>query len=294
LTDDDESVFEGVITANGLIDGYIKTTNEEYYIEPAERYFDTKDFHSIIYLLSAVVFPTINKSIYHYFYNNNDKVSEQQSCCCSNSSNINEKTSDDESEYFSSSDLNSRTISISHNKVKNRSDKEKKQRKDKPINYLFSQLITDSVNKRRTNRFDKINISGRKKRDSDKKGETVRDTYYNDNNDRNKPYYWKDVDSLHYSDSEPYGVRAVQRTHWTEDRHDRHVVIDPKKTTCMLYLQADHLFYEKMGSDEACIEAMTRHVQKVNSIYKTTGEEKIFLDLIYFSDIKTNNIFLSK
>ena len=40
-----------------------------------------------------------------------------------------------------------------------------------------------------------------------------------------------------------------------------------KKTTCMLYLQADHLFYEEMGrSEEACIEVMTRHVQSVNNI----------------------------
>jgi hypothetical protein len=45
-------------------------------------------------------------------------------------------------------------------------------------------------------------------------------------------------------------------------------VIDKKKKTCMLYLQADHLFYEAMGSEEACIETMTRHVQRVNSIYK--------------------------
>ncbi|RWS31857.1 hypothetical protein B4U80_09883, partial [Leptotrombidium deliense] len=83
--------------------------------------------------------------------------------------------------------------------------------------------------------------------------------------------FWRDIDSLHYgADSEPYGVRAVQRTHWPEDRHDRHVVIDPKKTTCMLYLQADHLFFEKMGSEEACIETMTRHVQKVNNIYRST------------------------
>ena len=41
-------------------------------------------------------------------------------------------------------------------------------------------------------------------------------------------------------------------------------VIDKKKKTCMLYLQADHLFYEAMGSEEACIETMTRHVQRVN------------------------------
>ena len=87
--------------------------------------------------------------------------------------------------------------------------------------------------------------------------------------------YWRDMDSLHYTESEPYGIKAVHpRTHWIDDQrhHDRHVVVDPKKTTCMLYLQADHLFFEKMGSEEACIESMTRHVQKVNNIYKNTGK----------------------
>ncbi|BES95614.1 Disintegrin [Nesidiocoris tenuis] len=50
----------------------------------------------------------------------------------------------------------------------------------------------------------------------------------------------------------------------------KRATIDPKKTTCMLYLQADHLFFQKYGTEEACIEVMTRHVQRVNSIYKTT------------------------
>lgn len=45
-----------------------------------------------------------------------------------------------------------------------------------------------------------------------------------------------------------------------------------RKTTCMLYLQADHTFYQKMGSEEASIEAITRHVQRANIIYKGTGE----------------------
>jgi len=54
-------------------------------------------------------------------------------------------------------------------------------------------------------------------------------------------------------------------------KNKRSSSIDPRKTTCMLYLQADHLFYAKMGSEEACIETMTRHVQRVNSIYKNIG-----------------------
>lgn len=51
----------------------------------------------------------------------------------------------------------------------------------------------------------------------------------------------------------------------------KRATIDPKKTTCMLYLQADHLFFQKYGTEEACIEVMTRHVQRVNTIYKNTG-----------------------
>lgn len=59
------------------------------------------------------------------------------------------------------------------------------------------------------------------------------------------------------------------------DRIARHLhkraTVDPRKTTCMLYLQADHQFFARYGTEEACIEVMTRHVQRVNSIYKHTG-----------------------
>ena len=55
-----------------------------------------------------------------------------------------------------------------------------------------------------------------------------------------------------------------------------------KKTTCMLYLQADHLFYEmKDRSEEACIEEMTRHVQRVNSIYRAVGKFNTSFTLKY-------------
>ena len=62
---------------------------------------------------------------------------------------------------------------------------------------------------------------------------------------------------------------------------------DKRKTTCMLYLQADHLFYEKMGkSEEACIEVMTRHVQRVNSIYRAVGERNGIRDEPEYSNRK--------
>lgn len=72
---------------------------------------------------------------------------------------------------------------------------------------------------------------------------------------------WDDVpESIKYH----FRKRSEARQALAEGRG----VIDKKKKTCMLYLQADHLFYEAMGSEEACVEAMTRHVQRVNSIYE--------------------------
>ena len=38
------------------------------------------------------------------------------------------------------------------------------------------------------------------------------------------------------------------------------------------FFQADHLFHAQMGTEEATIDVMTRHVQRVNSIYKDVGE----------------------
>ena len=57
--------------------------------------------------------------------------------------------------------------------------------------------------------------------------------------------------------------------------HQRKRAIDPSKTTCTLYMQADHLFYEKYHSNtETVIEQLTQHVQGVNQIYSAIGESK--------------------
>lgn len=72
---------------------------------------------------------------------------------------------------------------------------------------------------------------------------------------------------------------------------NKRATVDPKKTTCMLYLQADHHFFSKYGTEEACIEVMTRHVQRVNSIYKITGEFNKWPPLP-FRQTKTNNLVL--
>ena len=48
---------------------------------------------------------------------------------------------------------------------------------------------------------------------------------------------------------------------------------NPAKTTCTVYVQADHLFYQHFASNqETVIEQLTQHVQGVNLIYKPVGE----------------------
>lgn len=256
-TDDESAIVKGVLTSQGFFDGSITTRNEEYYLEPADRYFiNIPDFHSIIYRISDVTFPRNSTFCAHH------KLLST-SALCSSESNLDKKYS--ENEYFStSSKIESGgpvTLSTGGDVGAVREN-----------NYLFSQFINNSVNTHRANLGLNNKDDSRKRRVRRQSRSDANGDAGSEPDDNKKPYYWRDVDALHYGDSEPYGVRAVQRTHWAEDRLDRHVVIDPKKTTCMLYLQADHLFYEKMGSDEACIEAMTRHVQKVNNIYKNTGK----------------------
>lgn len=71
---------------------------------------------------------------------------------------------------------------------------------------------------------------------------------------------------------EPVGYTVLSANASADERHvNKRATVDPRKTTCLVYLQADHMFYQRYGSEEACIEVMTRHVQKVNAIYKVTG-----------------------
>lgn len=86
--------------------------------------------------------------------------------------------------------------------------------------------------------------------------------------DLNTPYNQGDDDLLVFA-----GNRTLTDLGNVIFRHvNKRATVDPKKTTCMLYLQADHQFFQKYGTEEACIEVMTRHVQRVNSIYKNTGK----------------------
>ncbi|XP_077562411.1 disintegrin and metalloproteinase domain-containing protein 10-like [Haemaphysalis longicornis] len=230
IEEDEESSVEGLITTDGLFDGVISVhSGEEFFVEPASRYFDEpQDFHSVMYKGSDVQFPT-NQSYCHV---------PKPSC-------------DNDHVPARMSDGSGR-----------REDDGIHVGNGAPWSTGISGDQDDDLRRRR-----------RRRRQSD-----VGDQHYGE---AEPPLMWRDGDAAHYSqkdleppepDSAALGIRSVQRTQWAagSDQPAKNVVIDPKKTTCMLYLQADHLFYQRMGSEEACIETMTRHVQKVNSIYKTT------------------------
>lgn len=64
-----------------------------------------------------------------------------------------------------------------------------------------------------------------------------------------------------------YKGNAGPGSGWYTDNRKRRDT-DPTKTTCTLYIQADHLFYQKFGNnEERVIEQLTQHVQGVNQIY---------------------------
>ncbi|XP_034939829.1 disintegrin and metalloproteinase domain-containing protein 10-like isoform X2 [Chelonus insularis] len=81
-------------------------------------------------------------------------------------------------------------------------------------------------------------------------------------------YYLREINRRHVSRG-GLNTQLVDGDRITRHLHKR-ATVDPRKTTCMLYLQADHQFFARYKTEEACIEVMTRHVQRVNSIYKRT------------------------
>jgi len=48
-----------------------------------------------------------------------------------------------------------------------------------------------------------------------------------------------------------------------------------------MFLQADHLFYQKFNSDmDVVIEQLTQHVQAVNDIYRSVGQSALLYTCI--------------
>ncbi|KAF2363411.1 Disintegrin domain [Trinorchestia longiramus] len=242
LQDDDQTEVQGVVTSDGLFDGHITTPHELYYLEPAHRYLAEAEFHSVMYKASDVVHPSSTSSNcasqhLHDFggLHYHDPFRKINSSP--------QRAGSQEQELKSDASLTS--DSIVHPKLlaavryKNNNKLSLSDKNDTHSSYSANSLLTN------WNRDTGITSS---RLTSDK--EIKR--------------------SVPILDPRP----VFQSTPLRNASRSKRSAVDPSKTTCMLYLQADHLFYERIGSEEACIEAITRHVQRVNSIYKVTDFDR--------------------
>uniref|UniRef100_T1IUZ6 ADAM10 endopeptidase n=1 Tax=Strigamia maritima TaxID=126957 RepID=T1IUZ6_STRMM len=233
LEDDEHSEVRGLVTPEGLFDGTIITSNhEEFFVEPATHYFRARprNFHSVLYNAADVRFPNVSRCASEQFYR----------------------------------------------RMKNRRSLHRQQSVNrKKISNLTTHQRQSKVRNRMANSSDASFYRSWK--------DTVHNAWFDDSHQQQKQKQkqqhwsedgWRSKRQTQYLDhGEEEWAEAETPPAWVltaQDNLRRRSVLDPRKTTCMLYLQADHLFYLKMGSIEACIETMTRHVQRVNSIYKVT------------------------
>lgn len=240
---DEKSIVHGVFTEDGLFDGTIVTRFEEFYVEPAKRYFPSiEDFHSVIYKVSDINLRN-NSELCHSHLLSKEMKGDDSSYLKWPS---NEKISSYEaSSYF----LPNGKHFLPY--------------KSKLLGPSETGMNPSHHSHHFNHKSGSSEFSG--------KIHTMSTKLFRKRTKRN------DVTIVNeYED----GVKAMLRMNWMEEHAKKRTAIDPKKTTCMLYLQADHLFYKKMGSVDACIEQMTRHVQKVNNIYQVVGELIPFFSIL--------------
>jgi disintegrin and metalloproteinase domain-containing protein 10 len=264
----------GVITSEGLFDGTIWTPTEEYYVEPLSRYNEQHpNMHSVIYRRSDVENP----------YQNNEG-----SPCASHLLHL-KRTLGQEGELFNFSDLpskedlplNNRTEDLNSeiHRRKKRWLPEDEMQDDEPKKNPELPLDLDVPYTSNIEPFEKV--STRKPKTKIDKSNLITKVQLDSEESRPKPKTHVEVIktkagvvtvSKDIVKKEPVGYTVLSANGTDDGRHvNKRATVDPKKTTCLVYLQADHMFFQRYGSEEACIEVMTRHVQKVNAIYKVTG-----------------------
>lgn len=274
VTDDESSHVYGIITAEGLFDGTIWTPTEEYYVEPLSRYnVDHPSMHSVIYRRSDVEHP---------------HDTDEPAPCASHLLHV-KRTSGNKGELFNFTELphiessvanRSEDLSSEIHRRKKRWLPEDEMQDDEPKKNPELPLDLDVPYTSNSDPFDKF--STRKPKTKIDKSNLITKVRLDSEESRPKPKTHVEVIktkagvvtvSKDIVKKEPV-VHTVLSGNGTDDgRHvNKRATVDPRKTTCLVYLQADHMFFQRYGSEEACIEVMTRHVQKVNAIYKVTGE----------------------
>jgi len=288
LEDDESSEVDGIVDKNGLFDGQIITDQDTFYVEPANRYFSSDAvFPTVIYRTRDVVHP-------------HDEFHPKADATPCSSHHLHLKTIE---RWMMDKNTRDQTQVQSSHKHHHKPSRRVHLNdiKSAVIDQVFSdqqsdpsQLLTKEISPRTLNR----SIHNSQSSISLKKPYQQ----YNISDSRYHPAYSAKPDeenqqlfeSLPESPSFSDGVLKVKEVSHTaniwEPNHSKSTklyrdlhrsshrykhkrasgdLVDNRKSTCMLYLQADHLFFNKMGgSEEACIETMTRHVQRVNSIFR--------------------------
>ncbi|XP_013164878.1 PREDICTED: uncharacterized protein LOC106115840 [Papilio xuthus] len=273
LEDDDTSHVYGVITAEGLFDGTIWTTGEEYYVEPVSRYnIEHPAMHSVIYRRSDVQHPPRTEGqpcASHLLHLKRTLGHHAELFNFTHHSNTNK----DSHIHNNTDDL---TTEI--HRRKKRWLPEDEMQDDQPMKNPDLPLDLDVPYTSNSDPFDKF--STRKPKTKIDKSNLITKVRLDSEETRPKPKTHVEVIktkagvvtvSKDIVKKEPMGFTVLTANATDDGRHvNKRATVDPRKTTCLVYLQADHMFYQRYGSEEACIEVMTRHVQKVNAIYKVT------------------------
>ncbi|XP_052740543.1 uncharacterized protein LOC112043461 [Bicyclus anynana] len=272
LEDDDSSLVYGVITADGLFDGTIWTPTEEYYVEPLSRYdVNHPSMHSVIYRRSDVEHPHAihdNPHCASHLLHIKGKLGYQGELF-----NFTDQVTVEEAFSNDTDDLKSEI-----NRRKKRWLPEDEMQDDEPKKNPELPLDLDVPYTSNSDPFDKF--STRKPKTKIDKSNLITKVRLDSEESRPKPKTHVEVIktkagvvtvSKDIVKKEPVGYTVLSANASDDGRHvNKRATVDPRKTTCLVYLQADHMFYQRYGSEEACIEVMTRHVQKVNAIYKVT------------------------
>lgn len=273
VIDDDSSHVYGVITSEGLFDGTIWTPTEEYYVEPLSRYdVSHPNMHSVVYRRSDV----------------DDPQKEPGAPCASHLLHM-KRTLGHHAELFNytdhitlkdlSPDNQTEDLRGEIHRRKKRWLPEDEMQDDEPKKNPELPLDLDVPYTSNGDHFDKL--STRKPKTKIDKSNLITKVRLDSEESRPKPKTHVEVIktkagvvtvSKDIVKKEPVGYTVLTANATDDGRHvNKRATVDPRKTTCLVYLQADHMFYQRYGSEEACIEVMTRHVQKVNTIYKVTG-----------------------
>ncbi|XP_018015066.1 uncharacterized protein LOC108671972 [Hyalella azteca] len=247
LHDDDQTEVEGLVTSDGLFDGHIRSPNELYYLEPAHRYLKDVEFHSVMYKASDVLDPSSDDCASQKLHDRGGLRYTDDTYRKNNSA--------DNSAAVAASGIHPKLLAAVSARNKKLSLEQQGLEDEGGSNGLQSPEYQEKSLKNARLFIEQHNAPA-------------------PSSSAASPGDWVGEEKIKGRSTNRLFPELLKMTPPHNSTRFKRSAVDPSKTTCMLYLQADHLFYERIGSEEACIESITRHVQRVNSIYKVTDFDR--------------------